>query len=123
MLFWNTVKARETMTEESGIKESPPQEKLMIDSSSDFQFHAAYVTYSDAFDKVINAESKKQLNENITALQQKQIDYPTFYRNISQYRGDDGSQFHYGRALIETQRKKDWRRKTQKQERIRRHRK
>jgi hypothetical protein len=111
------------MTEEPDKKESVPPEKLTIDNLSDFQFHAAYVTYSDVFDKTTDVESKKRLNESISALQQKQIDYPTFYRNISQYRGESGSQFHYGRALIETQRKKDWRRKTQKQERIKRHRK
>jgi len=97
--------------------------KLMIDRPSDFQFHAAYLTYSNTYGKTTNPETKKQLNHNIRALQQNQIDYPTFYKNIGQYRTEEGSQHNYGRALIKTQRKRDWRRKTQRHERIERHKK
>jgi len=111
------------MTEESDNKESTSPEKLLIDNPSDFQFHAAYLTYSNTYDKTANLETKKQLNQNIIALQQNQIDYPTFYRNIDQYRTEGGSQFNYGRALIKTQKKREWRRKTQKHERIGRHKK
>jgi hypothetical protein len=111
------------MSEESGNKEAASPEKLLIDDSADFLFHAAYVAYSAAFDKTASPEGRRQLNQSITALQQKQVDYATFYRSISQYRGDEGPQYHHGRAFIETQRKKDWRRKAQKQERIKRHRK
>jgi hypothetical protein len=111
------------MTEESSNKEATPPEKLSIDNPADFQFHAAYLTYSGAFDKASSPESKRQLNQNILALQQNQIDCQTFYGNISQYRSEEGSQHFYGRSLIETQRKRDWRRKSQKQERIKRHRK
>jgi ferredoxin len=103
-------------------KEQPSPEKLVIDNPADFQFHAAYLTYSNTFDRVADTETKKQLNENITALQQGQIDYPTFYRNIDKYRVDDGASRDYGRALIKTQKKREWRRKTQKHERIERHR-
>lgn len=110
------------MTAEPEKKESAPPEKLLIDNSSDFQFHAAYLTYSDVFDKTSNPETKKLLNQNITALQQKEIDAQTFYENINQYRGQDSSQFHYGRTLIKGQKKREWRRKTQKHERIERHR-
>jgi hypothetical protein len=98
-------------------------EKLLIDDLSNFQFHAAYMAYSEAFDRTGSEESKKQLNENIVALQQNKIDCPTFYRNISQFRGEESYQRGYGRALIKTQKKREWRRKTQKQERIQRHRK
>jgi len=111
------------MTEESNNNESTSPEKLLIDNPSDFQFHAAYLTYSNTYDKTTNPEAKRQLNHNIRALQQNQIDYPTFYRNINQYRTEDGSQHNYGRALIKTQRKREWRRKTQKHERIERHKK
>jgi len=111
------------MTEEPPKDESTSPEKLLIDNPSDFQFHAAYVTYSDVFDKTTDPEGRKQLNLSITALQQKQIDYATFYKNISQYRKEESPQYGYGRAFIPTQRKRDWRRKTQKQERIRRHKK
>jgi len=108
------------MIEEPGAKESASPEKLLIDNTSDFQFHAAYLTYSTTYDKATSAETKKQLNTNISALQKNEIDYQTFYRNISQYRTEDTQQYH-GRTLIKTQKKREWRRKTQKHERIERH--
>jgi hypothetical protein len=117
----NYHKAWNKMTEESNNNESTSPEKLLIDNPSDFQFHAAYLTYSDTYDKTANPENKKQLNQNIRALQQNQIDYSTFYRNISQYRTEDGSEHTHGRTLIKTQKKREWRRKTQKHERIERH--
>jgi hypothetical protein len=40
-----------TMTEESSNSESASLEKLLIDNPSDFQFHAAYLTYSNIYDK------------------------------------------------------------------------
>jgi uncharacterized protein YdiU (UPF0061 family) len=97
--------------------------KLMIDRPADFKFHAAYLTYSDIYDKITNPETKKQLNQNIKALQQNQIDYPTFYKNISQYRTEESSQHNYGRALIKTQKKREWHKKMQRHERIERHKK
>ena len=109
------------MTEESDKNESASPEKLLIDNPSNFQFHAAYLTYSNTYDKTTDPENRKQLNQNISALQQNQIDYSTFYRNISQYRTEDGSQHTYGRTLIKTQKKREWRRKSQKHERIERH--
>lgn len=111
------------MTEESNDNESTPPEKLLIDNPSDFQFHAAYLTYSDTYDKTANSETKKKLNQNIMALQQNQIDYPTFYRNISQYREEASPNHRYGRARIKTQKKREWRRKAQKRERNKRHKK
>lgn len=111
------------MIEESENKQPASPEKLLIDNLSDFQFHAAYLTYSMIFDKATSLETKEQLNQNITALQQNKIDYQTFYRNISQYRAEEGSQRDYGRTLLKTQRKRDWRRQTQKHERIKRHKK
>jgi uncharacterized protein YdiU (UPF0061 family) len=111
------------MTEESNNDESTPPEKLLIDNPSDFQFHAAYITYSNTFDKTANPEMKEQLNQSITALQQNQIDYPTFYKNISHYRAEASPQHHYRRTLIRTQRKREWRQKAQKRERNKRHKK
>jgi len=96
-------------------------EKLFIDNPSDFQFHAAYLAYSEAFDRTTNTEIKKQLNQNIIALQQSQIDYATFYRNIAQYRTVEGTQHRFGRTFMRTQKKSDWRRETQKRERNKRH--
>jgi hypothetical protein len=109
------------MTEESN-KEVALPEKLLIDNPSDFRFHAAYLTYSNTYDKTTNPENRKQLNQNITALQQNQIDYQTFYKNIGQYRTDEGSFQHaYGRTLIKTQKKREWHKKMQKRERNKRH--
>jgi hypothetical protein len=109
------------MTEESN-KEVAPPEKLLIDNPADFRFHAAYLTYSNIYDKTTNPETRKQLNQNITALQQNQIDYSTFYRNISQYRAEEGGFQHgYGKTLIRTQKKREWHMKMQKRERNKRH--
>ena len=111
------------MTEKSENIESAPPEKLLIDNPNDFQFHAAYLTYSNTFDRASNVDVKKQLNQNIKALQENQIDYPTFYRNIGQYRTDEVYQHDYSRTMIKGQKKREWRRKTQKHERIERHKK
>jgi hypothetical protein len=111
------------MVEESENTESASLEKLLIDDPSNFQFHAAYITYSDIYDKTTSPETKKQLNQDITALQQNQMDYKTFYEKIGQFRGPGPTQQSYGRAFIKTQKKREWRRKTQKHERIKRHKK
>ncbi len=103
--------------------ETPPVQKVLIDKPSDFRFHAAYMTYSDAFDKATSPETKQKLNESITALSAEQIDYETFYRQISQYRVEFNPD-HFsgrGRPFIETQRKKDWRRREERDSRNKRH--
>lgn len=110
------------MTEEPNSEEKTSPEKLLIDDPSNFQFHAAYLKYSDTYDKTTSPETKEQLNLKITALKEGEMDYPAFYSNISQYRAEGGPH-NRGRALIKTQRKREWRRKTQKRERNKRHRK
>jgi hypothetical protein len=58
---------------------------------------------------------------NIEALKQNQINYETFYEHIARHRKmADTQQLRFS---LQTQRKKDWRRKTQRQERIKRHKK
>ncbi len=109
------------MIEESNNE--PTTEKLSIDNRYNFKFHAAYLTYSDAYDKAPDAETKKELNKNIIALQQNQIDYSTFYEKMEKYRQDVAPQQHRGRTLIKTQRKREWHRKMQKKDRNERHRK
>ncbi len=111
------------MSEEASKPEQPVPEKLLIDNPSDFLFHAAYLAYSETFDRTTAAEARSVLNENILALQQHQIDCPTFYRNIGRFRSVEDSQRSAGRPMFKTQRKKEWRRQTQKHERIERHRK
>jgi hypothetical protein len=109
------------MTEEPSKQETPPAEKLLIDNPSNFQFHAAYLVYSDLFDNATETEVKRELNVNIEALRQKQIDYETFYRNIARHRRIAPVQ--RDKFSLQTQRKRDWRVKTQRQERIKRHKK
>jgi hypothetical protein len=119
------IKSWINMTEqpnELNNNESAPQtEKLLIDDPSQFQFHAAYMVYSEAFDKTTDAEAKKELNQNLENLKANKIDYETFYVNISRYRKLDMPRQE--RFSMQTQRKKDWRMKTQRQERIKRHKK
>jgi hypothetical protein len=109
--------------EQNSNNESPsPQiEKLLIDDFSNFQFHAAYLVYEEAFDKVSDVESKEELNQNIQDLKDNKITTETFYGNVSRFRKLDVPRQE--RFSMQTQRKKDWRKKTQRQERIKRHKK
>ena len=110
------------MTEEPSKNESPIPEKLLVDDPTNFPFHAAYLVYSELFDSITEPEAKADLNRNIEALKENRIDCETFYRNIAHYRKMSDSQ-HQERFSLQTQRKRDWRMKTQRQERIRRHKK
>lgn len=95
-------------------------EKLLIDQPSDFQFHAAYVAYAEAYDNASNPETKDQLNKLILGLQQKEMDPRAFYETLSRHR--TGHQ-DFRRPQIKTQRKREWRKKTQRRERNKRHKK
>ena len=110
------------MTEEPNKQEQPAPEKLLIDEPSNFQFHAAYLVYSDLFDQATSVEVKKELNGQIEALKQNQIDLETFYRNVAHHRKMAPAPRHE-RFALQTQRKKDWRIKEQRQDRFRRHKK
>ncbi|MFB3889411.1 MAG: hypothetical protein ACE14S_07960 [Candidatus Bathyarchaeia archaeon] len=111
------------MTEPAPSNEEPAPQKLLIDDPSNFQFHAAYMVYSDLFDSATTAEVKRDLNQNIESLKKGAIDPETFYRNIARYRRDVVPERRHDRLSVQTQRKRDWRVKSQKQERIRRHKK
>jgi hypothetical protein len=110
------------MTEQPNEQNNPPKiEKLLIDDLSNFQFHAAYLVYEEAFDKATDLEAKEELNQNIQDLKDNKISAETFYGNVSRYRKLDVPRQE--RFSMQTQRKKDWRKKTQRQERIKRHKK
>ncbi|MCW3996645.1 MAG: hypothetical protein NWE98_10935 [Candidatus Bathyarchaeota archaeon] len=109
------------MTEQPNENTQPQIEKLLIDNPSNFQFHAAYLVYAEAFDKVNNPQAKLELNQNMQNLHDNKIDLQTFYVNVSRYRKIDVPPQE--RFSMQTQRKKDWRRKTQRQDRIKRHKK
>lgn len=83
------------------------QEKVVITNPSNFQFHAAYLAYLEAYDKNTDPETRKYLNQNIIALQKNEIDYQTFYRNINQYRSIDKAQCQ-AKSSIRTQSKREW---------------
>jgi hypothetical protein len=105
-------------------KTNQPQiEKLLVDNPSNFQFHAAYLVYSETFDRVGDDAAKKELNQNLEDLKSNKIDYETFYVNISRYRKLEPMPRRGEKFTVTTQRKKDWRVKTQRQERIKRHKK
>lgn len=111
------------MTEQPSNNPEPAAEKLLIDDPSNFQFHAAYLVYSDLFDNASGEDAKKDLNTNIEDLKENKISPESFYRNVARYRGDVMSEHRRDRFTVQTQRKRDWRMKSQKQERIRRHKK
>jgi hypothetical protein len=108
--------------QEDSKQEQPTPEKLQIDDSTNFPFHAAYLVYSDIFDHSTSDDVKREVNRYIEALKQNQIDLETYYRNIAHYRKMDTSP-HQERFSLQTQRKKDWRIREQREERIRRHKK
>ena len=101
--------------------ESPKIEKLLVDDPSNFQLHAAYMVYDETFDKLSNPAAQDDLNKNMQALKDGKIDVETFYQNIAHHRNLGPMQRE--RFTMQTQRKKDWRMKTQRQERIKRHKK
>jgi len=111
------------MTHESNVDEEAVS-KLLIDKPSDFRFHATYLIYSQAWDKSTSQEIRRKLNEIMTSLSKGEIDYKTFYERIGQYRADSNIEhFHVGsRVRIETQSKKDLRRREAKDARNARHR-
>jgi len=96
--------------------------KLPIDRPSDFRFHAAYLTYSEVWDKAASQEIRSKLNEIMESLSKNEIDYHDFYEKISQYRTSLGPELTRTRTFIETQRKKEWRRREAKSAREARHR-
>jgi len=115
------------MTQEPGPQPNEAKvtvPKLMIDRSSDFKFHAAYLAYSQAWDKTSSQETKTKLNEIIALLSKEKVDYESFYEKMSQYIGDGSGSKHYAytRDIIETQRKRDWRKREERAARNARHR-
>lgn len=91
----------------------------MIDEPSDFRFHAAYEAYSKIWVLDPPYEVKKELNEMISLLSEKKLSYEDFYLKIGKYRSDFNSDNRPGgrRRRIQTQRKRDWRKKEARKKR------
>jgi hypothetical protein len=96
--------------------------KLMIDRPSEFKFHAAYLAYSNSWDKTTSQETKTRLNEIILSLSNQEIDYPAFYEKMGKLTGNIPRHYTWPRDTIMTQRKKDWRKREAKDARNARHR-
>jgi hypothetical protein len=111
------------MTEQPPNNQETIPQKLQIDDPSNFQFHAAYMVYSEVFDNIRGIDAKRDLNLNLEDLKENRISTAEFYRNIARYRGDAVTDRRHDRLSVPTQRKRDWRMKSQKQDRIRRHKK
>jgi len=96
--------------------------KLDIDRPQDFKFHLAYGVYSRAWDENASEPVRVRLNELISALSKDDTEdgYHAFYGGIQEYRNDTTS-FRHGRMRIETQRKRDWQRRSARDNRNRRH--
>jgi hypothetical protein len=111
------------MTEE--LKPQPTEEeatKLMIDKPSDFRFHAAYLAYSETWDKIVSQETKTELNEIISLLSEEKISFSSFYKRLDEYRRQGSPHYAFPRKRIETQRKRDWRKRQNKDMRNKRYR-
>lgn len=108
-------------------EETQEATKLLIDKPTDFKFHAAYMAYSDAWDKIESANMKNELNGILTSLSNDEMSYQNFYSALDDYRRNGGKRdtrhYEFSRDKIETQRKRDWRHKQNKQERNSRYRK
>jgi len=95
--------------------------KLLVDDASDFMFHAAYLTYTKAWNENLAEEVRLQLNEALQSLLQNK-DYSTYYRQISQFR-KTGSSIYSRRTQFKAKKKRAWRKSEAKMRRISRHKK
>ena len=83
----------------------------------DFKFMAAYNQYSEKFDGA-EKERQAQLNDLITKLHIKEIEYDAFYAAMA---SEDGDRYEFRRAKIQTVRKFAYRKNERKVDRIKRH--
>jgi len=108
-----------TVERKTSTEEAPSEEitKLLIDKPSDFKFHAAYMAYSETWDKINSPETRTELNDILTSLSKDKISYSSFYKALDEYRSRGSRHYEFSRERIETQRKRDWRQKRNRQER------
>lgn len=104
------------MTEETN-PQTEEVTKLLIDKPSDFKFHAAYLAYSGTWNKITSPDTRTELNNILTSLSKEEMSYSSFYRTLDEYRRRGSKHYEFSRQRIETQRKRDWRKKRNKQER------
>jgi len=106
------------MNDDSQIKAT----KLLIDDSSNFGFHAAYLVYSKAWAENEEDGIRIELNNLIQSLADNQEDYSTFYQKINQYRKNISGNYVES-PRFKSQKKRAWRKNQAKKIRISRHKK
>ena len=67
-------------------------------------------------------EKKIELNQITSSLSAGEMSYPDFYKRLDQIRRPDSKHYAFSRERIETQRKRDWRKRRTKSMRENRHR-
>ena len=95
--------------------------KIKFNQMTDFKFQAAYQSYSNLFDELSEKTVKRLLNNHISKLYGKEIDYIRFYKDINQFRDNPGGEHRFHRKKIKGQRKWAYNRAQQKINRIKRH--
>lgn len=91
-------------------------EKLSFDGM-DFKFMAAYNQYSEKYDSA-EEERQAELNDLITKLHTKEMEYDAFYAAMA---SEDGNRYQFHRTKISTSRKFAYRANERKVDRIKRH--
>jgi hypothetical protein len=94
-------------------------EMLLLDNTSDFRFHAAYLAYAEAWTKNVESTVRHELNERLQALH-KENNFPHFYQAISHYRAPAEP---FDRTRFKAKKKRAWRRSEAKKTRLSRHKK
>ena len=112
----------ETKTETEETQQTEETTKLLIDNRSDFKFHAAYLAYSKTWDKITSPNTRNELNNLLSSLSKEEMSYSSFYTTLDEHRRRGSKHYEFLRERIETQRKRDWRKKQNKQERNSRYR-
>jgi len=92
-------------------------EMLLLDNPSDFQFHAAYLAYSEAWTNNAESRVRHKLNELLQALHTEN-NFPEFYQAISHYRTPAEPPSH---TRFKAKKKRAWRRSEAKKSRLSRH--
>ncbi len=91
-------------------------EKLSFDGM-DFKFMAAYNQYSEKYDDAEDAR-QAELNDLITKLHTKEIEYDAFYAAMD---SEEGDRYQFHRSKITGSRKFAYRKNERKIDRIKRH--
>ena len=88
---------------------------------NDFKFKVAFEKYSYSFNNLNSEEEKSRLNKCISQLFNNEINYPQFYNEINQYTEGPKKNYAFRRTLIKGEKKRAYRHKAQKAERLKRH--